>query len=310
MDERANRGWIRPFLAGTTLLVGMIAAGCGDDVTPAGTGGGGAGPQVETFGASDCGVCFEESCITEIDTCLTDPGCASYLSCLRTCPVDEKSFIDPACDQACSPQASSEATRVQAELMECRLWGPGASCAECGIPSKPFDGPPPQQCEPPAEPAPTACRQCYWEKCCDTWNACYASGVNPDCDALGTCITMCTGPTVEPCVDACLDAHPNSVDTLFDQVACAAEQCAWDADNCNPAERDACEACLYGTCGSAWVELLSDPEGFLLFMCLGDCGSQDAGVTCVEGCFDAHPTAESAGYLWTECVAYQCDATC
>jgi hypothetical protein len=198
---------------------------------------------------------------------------------------------------------------VQAELIECRLYGAGAACADCGAPAPPFDPSNPQQCPPP-DPALVGCAACYAASCCATYEACYGATGEPECDALATCIQACDTSPLEPCMQACVAAHPTGAEPLFAQVECAVSHCAFDQKNCDASTRDACDECFYVTCGSAWAELLSEAEGYLLAQCMLDCGDADAGPSCVEACFAAHPSAEAAGLLWAECVAFTCDTIC
>jgi len=244
-----------------------------------------------------------------VQSCQTDPGCTSYLDCLLHCPVTEKGNADPACDVACvGTGASFETLKAEAKLTECRFYGGGAACEDCSIPTTPQSDTLNQVCEPRPDP-PTPCRACYWEKCCDTWDACFAEGVNPDCDDLTTCIQACTDP-LEPCIESCFADHPNSVTTLLEQVGCSVTYCGADQVDCDVSMRDDCDKCLYEDCSDPFVNLLSTGEGYLLWTCLSDCGSGDGGVPCTEACFDAHPDAQDAGFLWADCIDYHCATRC
>jgi hypothetical protein len=287
------------------FVAGVLLASCDDSETkrPSGSG-------AETFAQTSCSDCFLRTCAEPVDACRSDPGCAAYLDCLGACPVDEEGFIDPDCDVACSPTTSSEATRAQAEVVKCRTQDAAAACLECAPAGPVLIGGQAQLCEPRDDEPFSPCSPCYWENCCDTWDACFGEGADPDCDALASCVALCVDAPLEPCVDACFAAHPASVETLLAQNGCAMEFCAKDQIDCNADKRSECDVCLFDTCGPMWVDLMSNPDGFLLFACLGDCGAVDGGVTCVEACFDAHPGAEYAGYLWAECVAFNCESSC
>ncbi|MBI4706227.1 MAG: hypothetical protein HY744_34455 [Deltaproteobacteria bacterium] len=292
-----------------SLLVagGLLALGaCSGDGAPGGAGG---SPPATELASTECGACVTTACAGAISECQTDPGCAGYLECLLKCPVDEHGNADQGCDEGCASSGSSETARLASGLTACRLYGDGASCKTCAIPNQPVSGTLNQQCEPRPEPAPTPCRQCYWDHCCDTWDACFAEGVNPDCDALATCIQECKDP-IEPCVKACFAAHPGSVATLLDRLSCATALCAPDTPHCEPAERDACQACLYDDCADPFAKLLSTAEGFLVWLCTADCGAIDAGSQCIEGCVAAYPDATEAFFLWAECVDYACATVC
>ncbi len=286
-----------------------VVAACGEASGAGGEGGAGGGAAAVTYGESECGLCVRDVCAAELDACQTDPGCATYLTCLLGCPVKEEGVLDSACEKACTPALSSEGTRTLAEVVSCRLNGPGATdCPSCGAPIWPNDKPPAQTCEPRPEPAPTPCRQCYWDKCCDTWDACFLG--NQDCDDLNTCLAACQTPGLEACIEVCFAAHPASVETILAQGACAQEYCAKDTPTCEPATRDTCNACFFDTCGDAYVAMISTAEGLLLQACMLDCADAGEGVPCTEACFDAHPAAEAAGLLWAECLSVHCEPIC
>jgi hypothetical protein len=289
------------------LAAGLLALGaCADDGA---SNGGGGSPPATTFSSTECGTCVTTACSDAVSACQTDPGCAGYLDCLLKCPVDAHGNAEPACDQGCASSGSTETIKLESGVTACRFYGDGASCPTCAIPSQPASGTLNQQCEPRPN-APTACRQCYWDHCCDTWDACYAEGVNPDCDALATCIMACSTP-YEPCVQACFDAHPNSVTTLLTQQSCGLSLCAADQPDCNIGLRDACDSCLYGTCGDSFVALLSTADGYLAWLCMSDCGAAGApGDQCVQDCVAAYPAAASAIFLWGDCLSYQCATLC
>jgi hypothetical protein len=296
-------------VVGVPLALGLVALGaCAGD--GASTGGGGSGPAT-TFSSTECGTCVTAACSNAISACQTDPACAGYLDCLLQCPVDAHGNAEPACDQGCAAAGSTETAKLESAVTACRLYGDGTSCTACAIPNQPSSGPLNQQCEPRPN-APTPCRQCYWDHCCDTWDACFADGVNPDCDALGTCIGDCINAAAyEPCVKACLDAHPGSVSTLLTQQACGLSMCAADQVDCNISLRDACDTCLYGTCGDSFVAMLSTADGYLAWLCMEDCGAAGApGDQCVQDCVNAYPAAGSAIFLWGDCLSYQCATLC
>lgn len=296
------------------VLLATAGVGCSDDTSTAGGGGaggdGGGSSNPASYLGSDCGVCVSTQCEDAIDACATDPGCATYLDCLFECPVTELGDADPTCDAACAAGGSSETERLRAGLAGCRAFGAGATeCAECGVPTTPQDDTLNQVCEPRKEEPPTPCRACYWEKCCDTWDACY-NGENPDCDALATCVIACEEQELDPCVSACFEEHPDSVATLLEQSACSVSQCNADQVDCNEAARDACDVCIYETCGDPFVEMLGTGEGYLLWLCLADCGESGGGVPCTEACFEAHPDGAEDAFLWGECIEVRCESLC
>jgi hypothetical protein len=238
--------------------------------------------------------------------CQTDAECAQYLDCLLRCPVDEHGNADASCEQSCPAGTSPEATELQSSLRTCRIYGAGFDCMACAVSVSAIVQ---QEC-PAHAPAPTACRQCYWDHCCRTWDACYAEGVNPDCDALAICIMACS-TSYEPCVQACFGAHRDSVTTLLRQQACGLSLCAADQPDCNIGLRDACDSCLYGECQSSFVLLLSTADGYLAWLCMADCGSSGApGTQCVDDCINAYPAVDAAVSAWAECIDINCSTSC
>jgi hypothetical protein len=305
-------GRIRRSAIVVVLGLATAFAACGDDEEET-NGGGGDEPAAKTFVDTECASCLANECSAEISACQSDPGCATYIGCVNACPIDNNDVIDPACDLGCTPEDSSEATRAQAELYVCRNYGPGTTCTSCPdqVPSQPAETQEGTVCTqyPPPDP-PNPCRECFWESCCETWNACYAPGVNPECDALATCIAECGAP-FEDCAQACMDAHPSAIDTLFDHVECAIENCPFDAPDCDPALwENECQACVYGTCGPEYTALNAIPDGYLLNLCIRDCNTAPDNIACLEACFAGHPEGEYAGYVWAECIAYYCEADC
>jgi hypothetical protein len=271
------------------------------------TTGGGAPSAGSPLFSSECGTCVANACGAEMWTCQTDPGCASYLDCLLRCPVDAGGVVEPTCEQSCPISASSETEPLETAFSACRFYGPGEGCGRCAVP--PLPDPLNQTCESRPEPAPTPCRQCYWDHCCQTWDACYAEGVNPDCDALASCIMACDSP-FEPCASTCFDAYPGSVTTLLAQQSCGLSVCAADQRDCDASLRDPCETCLYVDCADSFVTLLSTGEGYLAWLCMSDCGALGAETACVEACVSDHPGAEAAVSLWAQCIEYRCAIVC
>jgi len=305
--ERRSRWLVGAAGIGLAGLVSLTGA-CSKKSTSSGSGGGGK-PAAMTFQTTDCGKCAQTSCTQAFSACQSDPTCATYLDCLFKCPVDAQGNADPMCDAACVPaQSSTESDKARSAVTGCRFYGAGASCPTCGIPNTPQSGNLNQVCTPRPNP-PTACRACYWQKCCHTWDACF-DGSNPDCDALTTCAQACTTAPLEPCMKACFDAHPNSVPTLLAQQSCALSNCSSDQPNCDASTRDACETCSFVTCGDPFVSLLSTGPGFLLFVCTEDCGKAGMGPSCTEACVQAHSEAQDAFFLWAECVTDRCGSTC
>jgi hypothetical protein len=280
--------------------------GCDDDAPPPPGGDAGAG----AFAASACGQCVLDACHDAIASCRSDAACTRHLACLLRCPVGADGNADAACEAACPEAATSEARRLIAGLAACRRFGAGATCEACNVPPEPESPLFHQECEPRPEPAPTPCRQCHWDRCCDTWDACYAEGADPECDALVTCIAGCSSP-LAPCVALCMQRYPGGKNGAFRQIACAAAVCAIEQVDCDRSQRDACDVCQYEACGDPYVELLSDPEGALLYFCAADCaGSEPEREPCLRDCVERHPAAEGLWSAWTSCALGCANGSC
>ncbi len=322
-EERMNEPQVahsRLFVARVSACMAMLGfftttLGCGAEETK-GTGGSG-GSAVVTFQKSECGTCVKASCGAALADCQSDPACASYLDCLYACPVDAKGNADPACDAACAPaQSSSESIKKRQAVAACRFYGDGAACPTCSVPTNLTSATLNQQCVARPNP-PTPCRDCFWKHCCDTWDACF-DGQNADCDALTDCVGACSNVVpIEPCLQACHDAHPASVATLLAQQTCAISQCASDfvdpvtkKPTCDLALRDACTTCVQVTCGDPFAALLSTGPGFLTYACFEDCSTAGKGADCIAGCVASHPEAADAFFLWGSCVDYRCATEC
>lgn len=296
---------------GTCALVAMLTfqlGACGDSSMPAGGGGSGGNPSGDAFADSECGICIETECAEALDGCISDPGCSSYLDCLLACPLDDFGNADPSCDAACVGSESSETTAARIHLTGCREHGPGAECPTCGFAQPPIPVPLSQVCE--DRVAPNPCRQCFWDHCCDTWDACF-DGNNDDCDALATCIEPCKQEDdSEACVADCFAQHSASVGTYLDQNLCASAMCAIEQMNCDADARDDCDVCLYETCGTPLHDLIATEPGFLLWVCNLDCAAAQADPDCYKACTDNYPDLKDEYLLWGECLQYECSAIC
>ncbi len=294
------------------MIFGLGA--CGDSSAP--TGGGGAGGNGEPgYGESDCGVCVLDACTEEIEACSSDPGCTSYLECLLACPVDPQGNAELDCDQACVTGDSSETLNAVSDVRICRSSEAGADCAPCGVPKLDEDSVLTQACEPKQAPRGNVCRQCFFDKCCDTWDACFDGG-NPDCESLVVdCLAGCDEYPIEGCVSACFDQHPESVSTYLEQQRCALLKCASDKTGdqaCDASTRDDCEVCMVEDCEASLNDLIQTEAGLLAWACLGDCSQADGGSTpsCIEACFDDHPSAVVELSAYGECISYLCTPKC
>ena len=106
------------------------------------------------------------------------------------------------------------------------------------------------------------------------------------------------------CEIACAQTFPDGAALFAPYFACAMVECAVEQVDCDEASRTACEACLYESCGAAYVALMVDPYGYQLVQGVEDCPVGDS--ACDGGCYDAFPTAFPAWQAYADCVAPTC----
>src|SRR4051812_24804354 len=132
--------WIlRSVIAGLAVAsVPVLAAACGSSApsgqagsSAASTSGAGGGPSL--YGTSECGLCVEQTaCVSQVNACKGDPGCATYLDCLDACPLGSTGDADTMCEKACPAISGSAGQSAKEALIACRTSGPGATtCTAC-----------------------------------------------------------------------------------------------------------------------------------------------------------------------------------
>lgn len=291
------------------MVTSCTALACGSEETGAGGAGeGGSSPQGagggSTWGDGACGTCVRDACATQIDACLADPECPSYLDCLDACPATEAGDADPACQASCPRGSGTESLRAVAAIDACRDPGAGADCAACGIADRtavPDFSELNQSCGPSSDP--TVCGACQDQSCCDSLAACAAE---PACVAYKDCVRG--GGAAE--LYECALAHRQGIAVAAPGYVCAEYHCAVGTDmtgQCDPSARDACFTCMFDVCGKEWAALYRTENGFLASWCGSAC---DGDTACSQACLDLYPGSEAASLQLAECLLAGCDGIC
>lgn len=287
-------------LAAAAVAV-AVAVACDSDDSSAGGGAGGAGggdAAVEAgWGTSACGTCVASSCSSERTTCMSEPTCATYLSCLDACPADASGNLDSTCVSACPAPADSAAAKAKDAFEACRQFGPGASCAGCGASDagsgNPFEG---QVCAPSTDPNP--CHQCYDEHCCDADQGCYGSA---ECMKYVDCIGPCGGAPA--CLAQCAIDFRDGAEEFLWSITCDTVYCP----NCP--SPDPCAECEVTKCQSTYIACTADVDCFLFKACQYGCKIGD--TACTSACEASVPAAAVAkANAYTFCRQYYCGPEC
>jgi hypothetical protein len=303
---RAVFGWA----AALALTLGAWACGSeepsGTAATGTTSGSGGSGGSDASFKASDCGVCVHEACVAAFDACNADPECPAFVACLDACPLVASGDADPACVDACPTGSGTESKQAVAAINACREHGPGAACAACGVdPDPPHTCPVLNQTCPDPSMETNPCFKCEDEKCCETYAA---SKANAESGALRQCLVDCYAANGDACEKTCVAQHPDGADDFGAVYGCMLVNCAADTTMCDPIERDACQTCLYDTCGDAQACFFAAPGGYALYGCIVACPIDDK--ACDQLCYDAYPEAFERFADLASCIDVACKGKC
>jgi hypothetical protein len=266
-----------------------------------------------TYGASACGACVSQGCMTEVTTCNSDPDCSRYLSCLDGCGVGSDGNVDPACAAACPRGSSTSAMTAEMQVDDCRTAGAGASCAACGIDGGAAGNPIlHQSCTPMTDTS--SCSTCEDNSCCQTYAKCHA---DPDCPALLTCLQDCLSgvaddagapaggpPDGGSCDLLCATAHPTGLVDWAPRITCILQFCAVACEDPPMPPLPACEACTNQFCAEQYADLNGTPDGYLFGACFAACPS--GANPCTDGCFAQYPSAKARADALDACVAQNC----
>jgi hypothetical protein len=156
-------------------------------------------PSTET---NPCWKCEAEHCCNTEQACLADADCQTLKKCISGCQnADGGADGMDACSYACWQSAPRPAAAKLAAIETCVVvFCNGASL--CG----PLDD----------------CSSCDVQQCLNTFVACKS---DLDCNLIGTCIGAC--PFADgPCIDNCVQTHPNGAKLFDDEFVCSTSRCA------------------------------------------------------------------------------------
>ena len=125
--------------------------------------------------------------------------------------------------------------------------------------------------------------------------------------AYKQCLADCLNASEPDCYMSCYQQHPGGIEAFGPRWACVEVFCG-DSDACGDLPLPPCELCLNAQCAEPYVELLSDPAGYLLWSCYLDCSENDQ--ACVQACIDDYPSAQSLFEAFFACVSAACGAEC
>ncbi|WP_437715761.1 hypothetical protein WMF45_04650 [Sorangium sp. So ce448] len=312
--------WVtRPVLAALSVAIAAaLSPACDGDSpsedpgaaasTGSGAGGGnGGGGGDATYGASACGTCVEQTaCLSQVNACAADPGCAAYLDCLDACPLGPGGDADIACEQACPPVTGSLGQSAKQAFIDCRLAGPGAECAGCGQIPAPTDPDFDQTCSPSTDP--NTCYKCEDERCCETYQACKD---DQDCQDLVTCVKACAedpdDAAFSPCESACYQAHAAGYVAYSHRMACMQYFC-FDDDACGNEPLDPCVKCQNLHCADEMAACQHEIECALLDNCKVPCDVGDQ--ACLMECDAMFPDAVATHEAGLDCALAHCEIAC
>lgn len=287
------------WLAIALAVVGACSSSGGDD-HGASTGG---TSSTTPFGTSACGTCVASACQTERTACLSDPGCASFASCVDACPVAAGGNADAACVAGCPAPSSSAGVSAMTALEACRISGAGAQCAGCGgadagSDATSADNPilAPQGC---TQTGKAGCYGCIVDNCCKLKAECLG---DPDCDALSNCVAACSGWA---CESACFSAHEGSVAKYSRYYGCASIFCPGSDQDCKTAPNPTIECVVVNDCRQQYADCYSQADCYLITQCAMDCSD----ASCYEDCKNAYPSGISAFGAMTLCWEKKCAFT-
>lgn len=276
-----------PAAGGAPSSAGADSGVSGDGASPAGR-----------FGASECRACLAETCAGSEMACNGEPACASYLTCLDACPVDEQGALDAECARACRLPQDAEVEALALHVSDCRDRGYGAGCG-C---SSARTLPPLLQQVCPASTSENACHACEDERCCETKQACLA---DDDCTAFLACLDQCSLSSSAACNVDCGDLYPEGYELFVTRNACVSFRCGAPSE-CGNDEPDPCVQCWYERC---WDELLAcDMSSACQRMssCSVACGAGE----CRDSCDVSDPAAAALRDAFLSCATARCVSEC
>lgn len=290
-----------------------LAGACGGEGSGAPSAGGGGSSSTTSFGDGECGACVKAACASQVSSCGTDPGCASYLACLFACAESPAGGPEPSCEAACAAPTDEPGVSSYTAFDVCRA-GSSSQCSACPAPDAGTDGSVDgaggdsgssggilgQQCSASADP--DTCIRCEEESCCETRKECKD---DPVCGEYLACLQGCTG-SYSGCVQSCAEGlAPESVSKFARRLGCLTLFCSGDTQ-CGGL--NSCTQCINEKCPAFYAATMVDEETMLFGACVEPCGSD---ITCHEDCLAKYPGGADPYTALTNCVIAQgCDIPC
>lgn len=282
------------------MLAAWMAFSCSSEESGGGSAGGGGTDAGSTpFASSPCFACLEQSCAAEQSTCGSDPGCAAFLDCAKSCPTDQSGNVSQACQSACPVGETSSAQAARLALVTCQQGGAGLACKECGFGPDAGGSSSPalnQQCSPSS--LQDACDKCLYGECCESMDAITKPGPTKD---LADCWYNCNDYA---CEVGCYEKYPDGIPAFGGWSACVGVKCA-GTGTC-PAPGGSCGKCMYQKCGEELANCTTNSECYLARECVGSCSAPE----CVSTCRDAHPSTLSLFDALAICLQVNCTSAC
>jgi len=223
-----------------------------------------------SYADSTCAMCVSRNCGLEISRCTEDVGCASFLLCLGSCPLNGSGDANLACEQACQEQVPATSASLVLTVAQCRTKGKGALCFECGREALPGDRTQlllNQSCGESLKT--TECMRCEENRCCKSKEGCDTS---PSCSALRKCSRDCEkSADQDRCIAGCNVMYRDGRVALEQHIACTVANCQ---RNCSVPSL--CESCLISECPDPWVDAHESLQYFEMNDCVLACNNYTA----------------------------------
>ncbi len=279
----------------------------------------------------DCASCFDVACGWQQTQCAGDPGCARWLTSVRTCPASPEGHADATCLAAGLP-SDPTARAYATEMTDClaRAEGccgqtdvaapGGGGAAGGGGPTYDGDAGDGEQDDASSlvcGDTDCTCQSClaaikhgqaHDDVCAEIVAACYED-TSSGCAGFAMSYAECAATTKESpaaCYEA-LYSEPNNAAAIeaFQGVqACALQYCS---SQCFGADNAGCLDCQKANCLDALQAVLSEPDAQLFRWCRQRCQGDSA---CVQQCAAEHPVGLQIFQVLAQCTAQACSASC
>ena len=282
----------------------------------------------------DCASCFDVACGWQQTQCAGDPGCARWLTSVRTCPASPEGHADATCLTAGLP-SDPTARAYATEMTDCLARAEGCCGGAGDVPSGggggggaaggagpgyngdagdgEQDGASSLLC------ADTDCTcqgclaaikhgQAYDDVCAEIVAACF-NDTSSGCAKFATSYAECAAATDESpaaCYEQLYSKPENAaaIEAFQGVQACALQYCS---SQCFGADHAGCLDCQKANCLDALQAVLSEPDAQLFHWCRQPCESDS---TCIQQCASEHPAGSQIYQVLAQCTAQACSASC